>query len=197
MNDESRIESLLENLPPEISPRLEKRLASAPWTPRAVRRRQTFTAISVTIALLIAFIGLTPQGRAFAQTIFKFFTPTDKVSLPLSEEEVDLIYTPAPAFGLELSEVAPVPTLPGGCSKPEAIGTYTCEVQRIEKQLGIDLKEFPSTPDHHTFTKIWFYEPPSRNTNIIAIWYQYWYQSTGGLISLTQGVGDFPPDSDW
>ncbi len=61
MNDESRIESLLENLPPEISPRLEKRLASAPWTPRAVRRRQTFTAISVTIALLIAFIGLTPQ----------------------------------------------------------------------------------------------------------------------------------------
>jgi hypothetical protein len=197
MNDESRIESLLENLPPGISPRLEKHLASAPWTPHAVKRRQTFTVISLTIAILIAFIGLTPQGRAFAQTIFKFFTSTDKVSLPLSKEEVDLIYTPAPSFSLPLVEVTPAPPLPGDCSKPEAIGTYPCEVQRIENQLGIDLKEFPSTPDHHTFTKIWFYEPPSRNTNIIVIWYQYWYQSTGGLISLTQGVGDFPPDSDW
>lgn len=193
MNDESRIESLLEGLPPDISARLEKRLASAPWTPRAVRRRQTLTVISLTLIVLIAFIGLTPQGRAFAQTIFKFFTPTDKVSLPLSKEEVDSIYTPAPSFGLTLVEVTPALTLPGDCSKPEAIGTYPCEVQRIEKQLGIDLKEFPSTPQNHTFTKIWFYEPPSKNTTVIVIW----YQSENMLISLTQGLGDFPADSDW
>ena len=89
--NESQMETLLKNLPPDISPRLEIHLLSAPWTPRGVKRHQALTVIYWMIILIIAFIGLTPQGRAFAQTILEFFTTTDQSSFPLSNEELDLL----------------------------------------------------------------------------------------------------------
>ncbi len=78
--DETQIENLLENLPMDISPRLEKRLASAPWTPRSVRRQRVLTIVYSTVFLLSAFLLLTPQGRAIAQTLLEFFTRTDQQS---------------------------------------------------------------------------------------------------------------------
>jgi hypothetical protein len=157
MNDHSRIETLLENLPPGVSPRLERRLASAPWTPRSIRRRQTFTLISLTIVLLIAFLGLTSQGRALAQTIFKLFTTTDQSSIPLSDQDLEGFFSTPPAHPLSLVAVTPIPVTTGHCSIPEETGTYKCEIQHLEKQLNVDLKEFSTMLPGMAFIKVQLY----------------------------------------
>lgn len=187
---ESQIETKLKNLPPDISLRLEKRLIFAPWTARGVKRSQTLNLIYLTLIMLIAFIGLTPQGRAFAQTIFEFFTTTDRSSFPLSKEELDLMYAPVSPRALSLIEVTPLPPISGNCLKPEDVGTYKCEVQRVEKELNFDIKEFSTIPLGHTFSEISFY-PGNSSTNIV-VWIAYLPS-----ISLVQGIGDFPPASDW
>lgn len=189
--DETQIETLLENLPPDISPRLEKRLASAPWTPRSVKRHRVFTIVYLTIFSLFVFFTLTPQGRAIAQTLLHFFTGTDQQSFPLSEEELAGFYSPIPTYVLSLIEVTPQPSLssPGAnCSSPETIGTYTCEIRQAENQLGVDLKEFSSIPTGWAFMDV---SAPSQNHVLIN------YQSPGGYLTLRQGTGDFPTASDW
>ena len=193
-SSESQIENLLKNLPPNLSPWLEKRLLYAPWTPRGVKRGQALNLMYWTVILLIAFIGLTPQGRAFAQTIFEFFTTTDQSSFPLSKEELDMVYTPHPPRALSLVEVTSLSSTSGYCLKPEDAGTYECEIKRVENELTIDLKEFSSTP-MGSFQEVSFYSRSSNgNSEDIAV---ITYGTSGASLSLSQGIGNFPPDSDW
>ena len=192
---ESQIEKLLENLPPDFTPRLEKRLEYVPWSDRIIRRRRIATTLYLTTLSVIAFILLTPQGRAFAQTIFEFFTRTDQESFPLSDEEVELMYAPVPTYALPLIDVTPSSPMLNYCSTPEEVGTYECEIQRVEKQLNIDIKEFSTLPPSHTFDEIWLY-PSISNTNTSNM-VSISYQTSGSSLLLTQGIGDFPPASDW
>src|SRR5215207_4536889 len=185
--NESEIENVLENLPPDISPRLEKKLSSAPWTPQAIRRHLALTLLYLTAILFIAFIGLTPQGHAFAQRIIKFFTITDQSSFPLSEEELDPLNAPYEPRALSLVDVTPLAPLSDYCSNPEELGTYECEIQRVELQLGYDLKEFSTNPSG------WYFRQAMSSQDYAVIT----YQTGGGYLDLRQGIGDFPPDSDW
>jgi len=193
--DESQIEKLLENLPPDFSPRLERRLEYAPWTHSVIRRHRILTALSLAALSVIAFILLTPQGRAFAQTIFEFFTRTDQESFPLSDEEVDLFYAPAPTYALSLVEVTPSSPMSNYCSTPEEVGTYECEIQRVENELKIDLKEFSAMPPGWAFAEISFYSsiPLATINNVVTVS----YKTSGAYLFLRQGNGEFPPDSDW
>ena len=152
--DETQIEALLKNLSPDMSPRLEKKLASAPWTPRSIKRRRVLTIMYSTLFLLSAFLLLTPQGRAIAQTLLEFFTRTDQQSFLLPEEDLAGFYSHVPTYILSLVEVTPQPSLsnPGvNCSSPETIGTYTCEIRQTENKLGVDLKEFSLIPTGWSF----------------------------------------------
>ena len=185
--NESEIENVLENLPPDISPRLEKKLSSAPWTPQAIRRHRALALLYLTAILFIAFIGLTPQGHAFAQRIIEFFTITDQSSFPLSEEELDPLNAPYEPRALSLVDVTPLAPLSDYCSNPEGLGTYECEIQRVELQLGYDLKEFSTNPSG------WYFRQAMSSQDYAVIT----YQTGGGYLDLRQGIGDFPPDSDW
>lgn len=192
----SNMETLLENLPPNASPRLEKLLSSAPWTPRGVKRRQTLAVFYLAIFLLIAFIGLTPQGRAFAQNVIEFFTTTDQDSLPLSEEELAQFYTPEQPRALTLVDVTPISQSSEHCSNPEDAKTYECEIKRVESELEVDLKEFSTVPPNHIFSGVWFHPntlSASADVYVVGIT----YQGQGKYLLLHQGNGDFPPDSDW
>jgi hypothetical protein len=189
--DETQIETLLENLPPDIGSRLEKKLASAPWTPRSVRRRRVLIIVYLTIFSLFVFFTLTPQGRAVAQALLNFFTRTDQQSFLLPKEDLAVFYSPVPTYVLSLIEVTPQPSLssPGvNCSSPETIGTYTCEIQQTENRLGVNLKEFSLIPASWSFMGV--YAPLQNHISIN-------YQSGGGYLTLRQGIGDFPTDSDW
>jgi hypothetical protein len=191
-SDESKMEGLLANLPPDPSPRLGKRLASAPWTPRGRQRRQTLAIAYLAILALLAVIGLTPQGRALAQTIFKYFTTTDQASVPLSDEDIEAYYAPIPTYALSLIEVTPLSPSPKGCTNLETI--YACEIQKMETQFMLDLKEFADTPPGWTFSKIESdtnFEPGYTGTMISIT-----YQSPSGFLLLNQGEGEFPPDQE-
>lgn len=186
------VETMLKNLPPDISPRLDQRLSSAPWTPKGIRRRQALTILYVWVLLMVAFIGFTPQGRAFAQSLFKFFTTTDQSSIPLSTEEIDFFYEPVPTYALTLVQVTPETPSPYSCSIPDGAGTYRCEIERIEKESGLDLKEFSGTPAGWAFTRAEFFSYPSSSNKDIVL--DIVYQTSGGYLFLSQGNGDFSPD---
>ncbi|MFT3892064.1 MAG: DUF4367 domain-containing protein [Anaerolineales bacterium] len=190
--NDSHIETLLETLPPDITPHLEKRLASAPWTPRIVRRNRVLTVVVTAIVLFATIMGVTPQGRAFAQTIFQFFTITNQSSIPISEDEIATFYAPQPPHPLALVDVTPSLD---PCSNVEPTALYECKIQNLETQLNFDLKEFSDMPSGWIFESAKFYSPVSRFTNdsILAIS----YRNASGEIYFTQGIGEFPPDSDW
>jgi hypothetical protein len=193
LSNEFSIETLLENLPPRISPRLERRLSSAPWTSRTIKQKRVLNVVYLVIFLFIAFISLTSQGRAFAQAILNFFTTTDQQSISLSKEEVDLFYTPAPTYALSLVEVTSSPPLTGRCSNIEGTGTYECKIQYVENQLNIDIKEFSVVPPGWAFKEIDFHSTISSTNNVVVIS----YQTPGAYLFLRQGSGEFPPDTDW
>ncbi len=189
---ESQMEAMLENLPPDVGPRLEQQLSSAPWTPRGVKRRRVFIGIYLSIILLVALVGLTPQGRAFAQNIFKFFTTTDQSSFPLSEEEINDLYAPIPTYALSLVEVTPLPPQPDDCPNPDGTETYECEIKQAENELNMDLKEFSEPPPIWKFVEVQALSNTSSSlTNDIG---EITYATSSGYLILRQGNGDFPPD---
>ena len=62
------------------------------------------------LALVFSILLITPQGRAFAQTLFRFFSTAESESFPLPDEELNLYDdtpTPAPTFALSLETVSP------------------------------------------------------------------------------------------
>jgi hypothetical protein len=75
--DDKQMEELLQNLVPETSRRLNARLATAPWTPRAVAHRRFLNATVAAVLTLALLVAITPQGQAFAQSILRFFVHTE------------------------------------------------------------------------------------------------------------------------
>jgi hypothetical protein len=67
--DDKQLEELLQNLLPDASQRLDARLATAPWTPRAVARQRFVKATTTALLIFILLVAVTPQGRAFAQDV--------------------------------------------------------------------------------------------------------------------------------
>ena len=186
------LETMLKNLPPDISSRLDQRLSSAPWTPKGIRRRQALNILYVWVLLVVAFVGLTPQGRALAQTLFKFFTTTDQSSIPLSTQEIEFFYQPVPTYALTLVQVTPEIISPYNCSIPGGAGTYRCKIERIEKEWGMDLKEFSETPPGWSFTEAETSSFSSSSSQDVVL--DIVYQTSGGYLFLSQGTGDLPSD---
>ncbi|OGO26820.1 MAG: hypothetical protein A2Z16_07360 [Chloroflexi bacterium RBG_16_54_18] len=94
MNDnsyEKRVEEALERFLPEFSERLDRRLANAPWTVRAAARRRLGAVAACAVLALALFAALTPQGRAAAQSVLRFFTRADSEAITLPSAEAELV----------------------------------------------------------------------------------------------------------
>jgi hypothetical protein len=91
--DEKQIEELLEIYPPDASGKLDDRLSNAPWTSRAVQRRRVINATLAATLILTLFAVVTPQGRAFAQDVLKFFTRAESDKLPVQPFQLTPIST--------------------------------------------------------------------------------------------------------
>lgn len=150
------------------------------------------------IFLLGAILLLTPQGRAWGQNLFQFFSTTEEKSIPIPTEWVMPVpptVTPVPTYLLPLETVDvateyPTSTPDSSCTSDEARSTYTCQVQAVEEQAGFDAWELPLDPKGMKFSKISF--EPSRasiTTEFVVI-------TGGGALSLQQGISQFPED-DW
>jgi hypothetical protein len=80
--DEKQIEQLLEAIPPAPGEGVRTRLASAPWTPRAVARRRVSLVASLVVLGLVVLTAATPGGRAWAQGLLSYFTRAGGDTLP-------------------------------------------------------------------------------------------------------------------
>jgi hypothetical protein len=199
---EKQLEELLENVSLHASPRLDKGLSAAPWTPQAVARHRLINISVVTALLFSLFIIVLPQGRAFAQRIFLFFRTTEEQSFPIPTEQVFSLpptETPVPTYILPLEPVEAVaatqtPQAPDrSCTSPEAQSEYFCQIKTVEAQAGFGAKELPYDPKGMKFSKATF------NADLEAIEMEFVVITGGGYLYLRQGVGDFPSEdkSKW
>lgn len=155
------------------------------------------------IAIAIAFTILfaTPQGRAWAQKMFLFFTVAEDKSFPIPTEQVFAVpatATSVPTYTLPLQPVGTTvePTKPSElldrtCASPEAQASYFCQITAVETQAGFDAMEFPLDPKGMKFSKVTF-DPGQQvfETEFVVI-------SGGGYLYLRQGNGDFLSGNGW
>jgi hypothetical protein len=199
--DENRMEELLGKIQPVPSELFHQKMRQAVWrteTPEfeaknAGNYRLRF-ALTITALFLLAGILISPQGRAWAQEVVEFFRRINFTSIPVSEEDKEWMNAPVERYDLPLVPVA-VPTLAPEmaalpeCQTPEDSASYACQVAHAEAQLGMDLKEFPKTPEDWIF-KTLHIEPGSKMAFLV-----YNHSSGhGGDFVLQQGEGQFQGD---
>jgi hypothetical protein len=141
--DEKQIEQLLENSSLTPGARLDRRLTNAPWTPQAVARRRFVNAAVFAVLTLVVLLAVTPQGRAFAQNIFRYFTRTEGDTRPVPTVALADPNKPAPTS-------LPVKRLPF----EETCGdlfTPRCTVNQIRSMVDFQISGLEATPDQVDF----------------------------------------------
>jgi hypothetical protein len=128
--------------------------------------RLALAALAVVVLLTIAFV--TPQGRAFAQSILQLFRRSDSYTLPLPEEQ--LSHT-------------------GKASAPTAMPPAPLvSIQAAEKMTGFDAKVLSGDPKGFTFAGA------MASGDGISI--QYQAQGNGGQLIINESNNGFM-ESDW
>jgi hypothetical protein len=171
--NEKQIQELLENSLPKPGQRLDQRLSAAPWTPRMIARRRFISgtiSVAMTIALLIA---VTPQGRAFAQSVLRYFVQVETVMVPTAEAELVPVES-------NVKETEPVPTIDEGCGTIVSPG---CSVDEVRTLVGFPVRELDVNP-----TQLHLVGATTVNQNGVALA----YQGEAGTLNFTQ----IPVDSD-
>lgn len=179
--DEKQIEKLLEDLPPQISRRLDQRLSNAPWMGpitnegekmNSTQSRPRYTPrVAFATLMILALLSLalaTPQGRAFAQELLQLFRRAESHTLPLPQgagpvPEDDSVPTAAP----------PAPIV---------------SVAEAETTAGFDAKELPSVPKGFVFAGA------MATPGGISI--QYEAQGGGGALIINESTEGFM-QSEW
>ncbi len=165
-------------------------------------RRITLILLAVIAGLAILFA--TPQGQAFAQTLFRFFSPTESKLYPTPEKSVNSYTpTPVPTFTLGLKVFAPpnnktaenaipIPTsrtandLLKNCRDASAQSSYACQIALAESKAGFDALELPAAPNAMAFTDA------QGDTIPQTITINYTAVQDGTYLILTQGLGTKP-----
>ena len=202
--DENRVEELLEKIQPMPSENFHHKIKHAIWRTEQLesaiertRNRRVRLALAMTVLLLVAGLLISPQGRAWAQEVFQFFSRINAqaVEIPesqsrLMEESANISYD-LPLVPLFIPTVSPEMAALPGCGTPEEAQSYRCRVALAESQLGFDLKELRATPENWKFEYLYF-DAVSKLAMISYIVDQN--SPASGSFLLTQGIGDFPTD---
>jgi hypothetical protein len=203
--DENKIEGLLAKIQPVPSERFHQKMEHAAWRVDGEQqailinvRWKIALAIVAIAALTVLFV--TPQGHAFAQRIFLFFTVTEEKSFPIPTEQVYSIpstESPVPSYILPLqpveasTEPAKSPELlDQSCTSPESKSGYFCQIKAVEARAGFDAKEFLYDPRGMKFSAAVFVPVTGEiRTEFVVI-------TGGGYLYLRQGETDFPIQTD-
>jgi hypothetical protein len=202
--DENRMEELLEKIQPVPSENFRQKMKQAVWQTknleaeikRSNNHRARF-ALAFTMLLLVAGLLLSPQGRAWAQELFHFFSRINAQAVEIPESQSKWLVESAnisydlPLVPLFIPTVSPEMAALPGCATPEEAQSYRCRVALAESQLGFDLKELPATPENWKFDFLYF-DAASKQAMISYIVDQN--SPASGSFLLTQVVGDFPTE---
>lgn len=105
--------------------------------------RVTFAILTVVILLALAFI--TPQGRAFAQSILQFFIHSESDVIPVPTEEPVTWVDVTP--GIPLATTTPLPPLAIFADECGDINSPTCSVEQIRNKVDFTIKELGKIPE--------------------------------------------------
>lgn len=217
--DENEIEELLRMIQPVPSGGFHKKTEQ---THRRLEQTQSQTAtnkprlrlaVAFVVFLIIIAFAITPQGRAFASTLFRYFSLANSESFPLSDEQQALFnMTPtiAPTYDLILQTVPvsngePIDPVgdtiatsstqgdfPESCEDAITMLEYTCQIAFAESQVHFDVLEFSSIPRGYAFVGV------RSNSTLRTITINYSVVEGGGSLNLSQGIGAMPiSSSDW
>ena len=140
---DEKIEEQLNALQLSPSQSFHRRMARAPWTPAATTRRRTYIVTGLTVVLVVTLLAFTPQGRAWAQEILRFFTRTTSDTLP---------YTLEPVTWLDVTPDIPAPTItPLPSQAPFAVdcGDFAyarCSIEKVRSKVHFTVSELGSIP---------------------------------------------------
>ncbi len=143
-----------------------EKMNSTQSRPRSVQR-VVFTALMIMVLMVVALI--TPQGRAFAQSILQFFMRAESNTFPLQPSQIP---------SMESDPLAPT-------AEPPAPLTSVADA---EIRARFDAAELPSVPDGFNYLGARLYG------NTISI--EYEAQGGGGNLIIMQSKEGFL-QSDW
>jgi hypothetical protein len=153
--------------------------------PRRIARVALAT-LTVFALLVVAFV--TPQGRAFAQSVLQFFVRSEMDTIPVPTSD--------PIGWVDLTSTAPSPTrtpFADFASECGDNGSPTCSIEQIRNMVDFTVKEPGYIPDGLYFEgatggpdSIYFnYSSPDHSATL-TIFVERW---TGSLSPLTDLVG--------
>jgi hypothetical protein len=157
MPDETQMEQLLEHAAPATTGRLEKRLASAPWSVRVVNRRRSIHATVLAVILVSVVFATSPQGLAVAQDVLQFFSRTNS----------DSYYEPV--SNLTFEETTPFHEQCGIPIRP------TCTVEEIRSMVDFEVKELGQLPEGL------HYVGATGGPDLVVLHYEYANRLNGGI----------------
>jgi hypothetical protein len=162
--DENRIEELLGKIRPTPSESFRQKMNHAAWRAegqRVVKNVRLKITFAVVTLVILSALFVTPQGRAWAQEIVKFFTRVNTTTIPLSEEEQEQMLVPMEQYEMPIARVL-TPTLSPElagfpeCKEVQNAYSYACRIAYAESKLGFDLKEFSVRPEGWEFESLFF-----------------------------------------
>src|SRR5687768_8475433 len=109
------------------------------------RQRLQRTAFAILIMVILLTIALiTPQGRAFAQSILQFFVRTESDSLPVPTEPVNWVEMTPGVVHPTSTALPPMAVFADDCGDlPEP----TCSVEQIREKVDFTVKELHNIPE--------------------------------------------------
>lgn len=145
---EEQIERLLETLPPPMGGQADARLATAPWTARAVSRRRLTWIVTATFAAILVLFFASPPGLAWAQAALSFFSRGSSNILPYTPPAQGLVdLTP----GKSASTLIPTPQAAFAAQCDDYAQAH-CSVEQIRSMVGFSVTELGTIPAGLYFT---------------------------------------------
>jgi hypothetical protein len=131
------------------SPRFHRRMSQAPWTSAAIARRYVYSVTSLILIIAAIMLVFTPQGRAWAQEILRFFTRATSDTTLVTHLPQMTTQDPGYVFNKAIAEV--------------------------EQQVGFDVLEPSWLPVDPDGKQVLFFEGGSIEPqhNIVRIFYRY------------------------
>jgi hypothetical protein len=147
--------------------------------------------VSLAFVLVIALVTLalvTPQGRAFAQSILQFFVraESDAIPVPTSEPLKWVDVTP----GISLATKTPLPSMAIFAGECGDFGTPTCSVEQIRSKVDFIVKEPAVLPQG-----LYFLGATGGPDNISMLYY-YEKQRGSLFINIERWAGAPSPETD-
>lgn len=151
------------------------------------KRYQFALFVGLVAILTLAFLLLTPQGKAFAQQILGYFVPTDRLARPVPEAALTAQANPDQVYPTEASTPTPISAIV--CPQTDAQEKYRCDMAFLEKELGDWVKVLPYNYGRLKYLGYKIYQVPMTAGEILTIEYG---PEPYGAIAIMQGQGDFP-----